>query len=412
MRARGYKSKPSEGSSLSDIDIEILDVQDHRDVNYYGPLCGRNAGFYEELGVRYLVTEDMKLPEPIKGEWLNLDSVLKGLLSRNEAKEIGEIQYHTFCGWVKSSVEALRAGREQQQQALALCGPAGCGKSFIQHLITDMFAGRSAKVEGYFNGKTNFNADLFKAEHLILEDEYVSTRITDRLKLGAALKSHCVGVTTAKLHAKGKDGLNIRPWWRISISLNDDPETMMILPPLDDHIADKLIILRASRSEFPMPFSTPDEKKIFRAQLVKEIPAFLYWLIHEYEIPENCADRHRYNVSFFHHPELKESLERLSPESHLLELIDSCFAKEFNESKLRLTAKEIENRLRVWDVRSAEKLLTFNNAMGTYLGRLAKKHPKRIISHKTEAQRLWEIQPPETSDKSKVECQGAIFPCF
>ncbi len=397
LRSRGYKSKTPEGFSLSEIDMQILDVQDHRDVSYHGPLCGRNAGFYDGNGCRFLVTEDMKLPEPVKSDWKILGQLLFGLLSKNEDKEIGTAQFHTFCGWVKSSVEALRGEREQQQQALAMCGPAGCGKSLIQHLITEMLAGRSAKAEKYFSGKTDFNADLFAAEHLILEDEHCSTRITDRLKLGASLKKHCVGVTTASLHAKGRTAINIRPWWRVSITLNDDPEAMMILPPLDAHTEDKIILLRASRSEFPMPVTSSDEKNAFRRQLSKDVPAFLHWLLHEYEIPEAFADKHRYNVATFHHPELKELLEKLSPESNLLELIDSCFAEDFGRVEIKLTAKKIEDRLRERDSRTAEKILTFNNAMGTYLGRLKKKQPKRISYTHTEKGGLWEIHPPSNS---------------
>ncbi len=401
LRSRGYRSKPPEGSALSEIDIQILDVQDHRDVSYHGPLCGRNAGFHDGNGCRFLVTEDMKLPGPVKGDWQVLEQVLRGLLCENEDRETGEAQFHTFCGWVKSTVEALREGREQQQQALAICGPAGCGKSLIQHLITEMLAGRSAKAERYFNGKTDFNADLFAAEHLILEDNHVSARITDRLKLGASLKEHCVGVTTASLHAKGRTAINIRPWWRVSITLNDDPEAMMILPPLDEHLADKIILLRASRSEFPMPVASSHEKHAFRSQLTKEIPAFIHWLLHEYEIPAAFADKHRYNVTTFHHPELKESLEKLSPESNLLELIDSCFAEEFGRVEIKLTAKKIEDRLRDRDHRAAEKILSFNNAMGTYLGRLSKKRRERIRYWRTNTGGLWEIIPPQTGTESE-----------
>lgn len=392
LRSRGHRSKP-EGTALSEVEIQIMDVQNHRDVNYHGPICGRNAGFREENGNRFLVTEDMKIPDPIKGDFSTLSDVLQGLLAKNETHDIGEAQLNTFYGWLKSSVHALRQGREQQQQALAICGPAGAGKSLIQHLITEMLAGRSAKAERYFNGKTDFNGDLFTAEHLILEDNHVSTRISDRLKLGSSLKEHCVGVTTASLHAKGQTAINIRPWWRVSITLNDDPEAMMILPPLDDHLADKIILLRASSSTFPMPVVTSDNRHAFRSQLTKDIPGFLYWLLNEYSVPDAYADRNRYNVATYHHPELKESLEGLSPESNLLGLIDDCFSEDFGRVLVKLTAKQIEDRLRERDGRATEKILSFSNAMGTYLGRLGKKHPHRIQHHRTNGGPVWEIRP-------------------
>jgi hypothetical protein len=407
LRARGLKYKIAEGASLSETDAAILDIQDHRDVVYHGPLCGRNAGLIEENGIRALVTEDMRLPEPAKGTWKTIEAVLRGLLVHGEDEQTGTAQIHTYYGWMKSSVEALRAGREQQQQALALCGPADCGKSLLQHILTDMLAGRSAKAERYFNGKTPFNADLFMAEHLILEDNHVSTRISDRQKLGACLKEHCVGVTTSSLHAKGRNAVNLRPWWRVSISLNDDPEAMMILPPLDDHLADKIILLRASRFDFPMPVSSTAEKAAFRRQLSVEIPAFLYWLIFEYEIPAAYADPRRYNVRWFHHPVLKESLESLSPEADLLELIDIVFGGEFRRMEIvRQASVDIEARLRSVNERRTEKILSFRNACGTYLGRLAKKRPERVSYHRTENDRLWIIHPPQNTNQYESGASG------
>lgn len=389
LRGRGLKNKADDGEPLSETDDMILDVQNHRDVSYHGPLCGRNAGPLFENGTRVLVTEDMKLPEPESGVWSTWKTVLEGLFLTSEEEEIGQAQLHTFYGWMKSSVEALRAGKEQQQQALAICGPRDCGKSFIQHLITDMLAGRSAKAERYLSGKTPFNADLCAAEHLILEDEHCSTKISDRIKLGASLKQHTVGVTTTSLHAKGRNAVNIRPWWRVTITLNDDPEAMMVLPPLDEHIADKIILLRASRFDFPMPVATNAERTAFRKQLVREIPAFLHFL-HQWNIPDEWADRRRYNVATFHHPILAETLEGLSPEADLLDLLDAVFADDLAvDETIEFTAKKIEDQLRAYDSRRCDKLFTFRNACGTYLGRLARKHPERIEANRTSTTRTW-----------------------
>jgi ABC-type antimicrobial peptide transport system ATPase subunit len=161
----------------------------------------------------------MRLPIPALGDWLNLRAIITGLLAETDIKGVGQDQVDTFHGWIKSSVEALRAGRQQQQQALAICGPPGCGKSLLQSIITDMLAGRACKAERYFSGKTPFNADLYTAEHLILEDEHCSTRIDQRMKLGAAIKQHTVSTNLTSLHPKGRTAVNLPGWWRISITL-------------------------------------------------------------------------------------------------------------------------------------------------------------------------------------------------
>src|SRR5204862_7823749 len=82
--------------------------------------------------------------------------------------------------WLKVAYEALRAGVWRPGPALALAGPRNCGKSLLQQLITLILGGRSAKPYRYMRGGTEFNADLFGAEHLCIEDEHCSTDIRSR----------------------------------------------------------------------------------------------------------------------------------------------------------------------------------------------------------------------------------------
>ena len=69
-----------------------------------------------------------------------------------------------------------------------LAGPRDCGKSLLQSLLTILFGGRSAKPYRYMTGETSFNADLFGAEHLVIEDEQPNTDIRARRNFGAQIK--------------------------------------------------------------------------------------------------------------------------------------------------------------------------------------------------------------------------------
>lgn len=394
LRARGLKNKADEGSTLSEVDAAILEVQDRRDISHYGPICGQNAGLLEVNGQRILVTEDMRLPEPVAGEWKNLEAVIHGLLMEGESPEIGERQVATFHGWVKSSVEALFDRKIQQQQALALCGPPQSGKSFLQTILTHILGGRGAKAERYFSGRTPFNADLYGAEHLILEDEHCSTRLEQRQKLGAAIKQHTVSTSLGSLHAKSRNAVNLPGWWRVSITLNDDPEAMMVLPPLDQHIKDKIILLRTSNFKWPMPMATTDERIRFHDLILSEIPAYLHWLLHEWKMPEEVSDPHRYNVATFHHPELAEALHCFSPEAELHELLGIAYAERIGHGLMtEASASEIEDQLRRAAPQRAERLFSFRNACGTYLGRLASLHSEHLEAKRDEKRRWWIIRP-------------------
>ncbi len=202
-----------------------------------------------------------------------------------------------------------------------------------------------------------------------------------------------MGTGVASLHAKGREAINLRPWWRISITLNNDPEAMLILPPLDQQISDKLIILRASPYQPLMPTTSPEHRAAYAAAISSELPAFSDWLINSFSIPDHLRCP-RYNIATFHHPELAASLRSLSPECDLMDLIDQIFFQGPRVSPIEKSAIEIEAALYSASPRRAEKILTFRNACGTYLGRLQKQPGSRVSYRRTQNDRFWVIQPP------------------
>lgn len=391
LRGAGYSTKPKDGELVSAADNVILQIQNHRDIQYAGKLCGRNMGFYDEGGTRYLVTEGFEMPVPVAGSWETIRAIIDGLLA-NQDPIHGTTQATIFHGWIQTALIALKSERIQSAQALALAGPAGCGKSLLQSLITVILGGRAAKAARYMQGGTEFNGELFEAEHLVLEDEFMSTKITDRLRLAASIKIATVGTRLQSCHRKSRQAVNLPAWWRVSITLNDDAEAMMVLPPLDEHVQDKITLLRGSRFDFPMPMGTTAEQEAAWEQLKAEVPAYSHWLLNEFQIPDRLADPRRYVIQTWHHPELKAQLESLSPESALLDMIDEAVFP-LNGPTWRGTAAELQ-RLLIADYRTesqAKKHLHWTNACGTYLGRLATKVPERVEESRTATRRDYVI---------------------
>jgi hypothetical protein len=110
----------------------------------------------------------------------------------------------------------------------------------------------------------------------MLEDEHASTSYAARRELASAIKN----ITANRIHAchgKYREIVNLAPWWRITISLNDQPERLLILPNLVEvDIGSKISLLRADRYDMPMASDTPEDRERFWNQLVSELPAFLY----------------------------------------------------------------------------------------------------------------------------------------
>jgi hypothetical protein len=242
------------------------------------------------------------------------------------------------------------------------------------------------------SGATEFNGELFGCEHLMIEDDIGSTDFRARRNFGTKIKEFTVNEVQS-CHAKNRQAISLKPFWRLSISLNDEPENLLILPPFDDSLQDKINLLKAHRKPMPMPTNTAEEKSRFWETLISELPAFLWHLTH-WEIPADLKSD-RFGITHYHHPELLAELERLTPENRLLEIIDIYFYTHEQKETWEGTAAELESALVNSPTVGSEsrRLLVWNTATGTYLGRLAKKCPDRVEAGRTSTERYWRIKP-------------------
>ena len=393
LRSRGYPAGKPQDALVSPAELVMLDIQNHSDVAYAGALAGRKAGFYDENGVRLLVTSSPEIMTHNAVRWTLLEKVLRNAIA-GPSEPWAEQQWIVFNGWMKIARETLIPGKFQPSQVVAFAGEVDSGKSLIQMLITMALGGRAAKAAMFLQGRTDFNSELFGAEHLMLEDEAASRSHEARSALAAAIKTIAVN-QIHQCHGKRRDIVNLCPRWWLTMSLNDEPERMMILPKLSSDIADKIILLRVIRHPMPAPTETADEKAAFWKQLINELPGYLHWLATEFQIPAEWVSN-RYGVKEFHHPQLVEALDELSEALVLLELIDQLkpwgeFASEWEGTATELRQELLkDDRTR----RDAQRLLDWTNATGQYLGELAKMKPHRVKNARTTSSRDWIIFAP------------------
>jgi hypothetical protein len=406
LRSYGLRHKAGEGELQSEINQKLNEIQYTQDVVYAGPLAGHFTGLIDCAGNRVLVTSSPKLIKPIKGEWTILKLVIENLLADEKYDQAAYLH-----AWLKIADEMLRAGRWRQGQALALAGPRNCGKSLLQNLITLILGGRVAKPYRYMSGETNFNADLFGAEHLMIEDEHSSTDIRSRRKFGANIKKFTVNQMQS-CHDKQRRAITLAPLWRLTISVNDEPEEMMVLPPMSasekDSLGDKMFLLRARKAEMPMPTENDQQQAAFWEKLVSELPAYLYDL-RELEIPSHlrCG---RFGIKTWQHPELLAALDALAPETQLLGLVDEALFTDREEAINGCLNVRTVSQRDPWKGTAealttflcthssfgyeARRLLNWPTACGAYLGRLASKRPDRVKKDRASDARGWIIFPP------------------
>ena len=390
LKASGLASDTKRGELISELDAALNDYQLESSVAYAGPLAGYSKGVIDQGGQRILITTSPKLIEPANGEFPLLTKLMENLFCDPDAD-----QRPSVLGWLKVAIESLRAGARRPGQAIAMAGPRDSGKSLWQNIVTEILGGRAAKPYRCMSGQTTFNADLFGAEHLMVEDECGSTDLRARREFGARIKDFTVNEVQS-CHAKNRQALSLRPFWRLSISLNDEPENLMILPPMDESLADKLMLLRTHRAEMPMPTDTNEARAAFWAALMAELPALVGHLL-RWQIPDELRC-HRFGVKTFQHPYLLDAIDTISPEFRLLALVDAVLFPDSNSNPaagpIVMTAEAIESRLTNSAMGfEARRLFSWPNACGTYLGRLANKRPERIEQNRNNRRREWCLRP-------------------
>jgi len=384
-----------------EIDWPLWRAQMERMVDYAGSLAGHRVGLFSDgSGRKSLVTDEAcgVWEKPAKGEPKFFKAFILELLP--------EGQHEYFLTWLALGLQSLRRGDFQPGQTVILAGPAQCGKSLLQNIITEILGGRSANPFRYMMELTQFNKDLIGSEHWQIEDPATTTDIRTRRQFGAKLKEATVN-RDMSVHAKGKDALlNLPLSRRVSISVNDESENLAIVPPLDPSIEDKVFLFHCARAEKCFdPFRTKggefNREKVW-ATILEEVPLIRAWLLAEFvRVPKHLRDD-RFGVKAWHHPTLKAELIALAPETRLLQLIDDGhFTGDGPHTTLKAKSSEIEKLLRKSEVAfEAEKVLRFIGACGSHLGRLVKSQPQRVSKHIKDGYALWEIKPPSSTTES------------
>jgi len=372
LRVRGFSTKSYDGYGASEADRFIHQIRFERSVNWAGELGGWPAGVHQVGGSKILITRGYRSIRPKRGPYPLIRNFLKTLLPSP--------QLSYFLGWLKGSLDSLDEGFPfRPGQLVAFCGPVNCGKSFAQTLVTEVLGGRKGDPTDYLLGNTAFTGDFFKAEHLAIEDRSLRDFSSARRRTFAANLKGLVVNSEQRIHPKGKEAFLLPVGTRITLSCNDAPAALAILPALDVDVADKVLYFLCEEGELPMR----NKKSMTRAEqyaaIIAELPAFL-WYLRQIEIPRSLRDKgNRFTVRAWHHETIVNSLDDLEPHQRLLQLLEVLELPWPSDGVKKGTAPQIEHWMRKVDVaRQLDRLLTYDNAMGVLLSKIAKDDDPRV----------------------------------
>jgi hypothetical protein len=389
LRSMGIRYRP-DTETTSPLDRALLAIQKRHKVDYAGPLAGYKAGVTEQNGMTILVTSTTKLIQPVEGDSSVINAILDGLLRERR------VYFDTYAKVTYEGLSlCLEKGKNTPGPVLVLAGPKHCGKSLLQyHVLTPLLGGKLARPYLFMSGQTSFNGELAGAGHHMLEDEVPAKDISARRKFGNYIKKAAAN-KGIESHGKQKDIKNLFPFTRLSVSVNDDEECLEVLPPMEDHLTDKLLILKCHKFQLPMPADTPAEQAALEAAIERARPAYIYWLLNVFQIPESIKEGGRGGFKVMQDPEILEKINGTAPELQLRELLEHLYmapvVEEGNKLKGRKwptspywlkmgSAQEVFITLTEKSLvdLAGRKTLPSIRTCGTYLSRLAEKYPEQF----------------------------------
>lgn len=333
-------------------------------VSYIGPVAGHKSGLHiaPDMETPFLVTIGPKIITGSAGDFPFIDAFLSELFVDGD-------QITAALGWLRQARKNLLSGKRRPLPAAALVGPRGGGKSLFIELARLILGGRVANAHKSLNGSDKFNIDTLGAELLAIDDDIASRDHRARVALAQGLKRQLFAASV-RVEGKFRDVLTMRPIHAVLLAVNSEPENMMVLPAIDDSLADKISLFQCASASL----DGLEDRDEIEARLNKELPAFIHFL-ERTSHPEHMCDR-RTGVAAWHHPAIIQKLKDMQIEECFRELIAQCHTVTSSIEEAGYwsgSAAELEQLLLADDrTRSgAKKALWYPSACGTYLGRLA-----------------------------------------
>ena len=383
LKLAGVRSKQEKGEFASPMDRALDHIQNNNQIDIAIPLSGYPSGRFVWDDRTVLVTRGCNPVTAVEGDWSTLRTWLCDLFGP-------EVLPH-HLGWWQWARKSVFGDTYLPGQVPIYIGPSGSGKSFLQGMTTKLLGGRSASPFAYMSGKTQHNRELFEADHLVIEDQFFDGSGKVRREFGTKLKELAVN-QVQRCRGMYLDGMNLRPKWRVSMSLNDEEENRNVLPPFEPSVTEKLMLIRTNEAKFPVDLSTTEGWAQWDAIVERELPALAYAIDH-FEIPESLRSA-RYGVKPWHDRGLMQEEKEHTPESVFLSCLAYDLPSVVDEQFWEGKAIDLERLLTGSEMPSASqfrKLLSWQHACGAYLGRLATSNPEIVTRRRVAGSTIWRI---------------------
>jgi hypothetical protein len=340
LRAAGLANEKRKGQRVSEVENALLFIQTNNRVHGVAPVLHEKAKVVEVNGSVVLNSSRIKPVEPAKEATADEFPFLSNFFSTflDDPDESHPTDF--LFAWMKRAYEAMHYGKLLQGQAVILVGPTGRGKSLFSNYILAKLLGGVATASDFLQARTAFNKELAENPVWSVDDTASATNAADHRKFTELLKAR-IANPFIEVQEKYMNSMRIPHCGRVVISLNEDVQSLAVVPALDVSNADKILGFRISpdhRPEFP-------DNRTLETTIDNELPFFAKWLL-DWSPPEHTAGSARYGVAHYVHPFILNAARDNGSRAPALEAIE-MFARVHRDAtgntKWKGTATELRS---------------------------------------------------------------------
>lgn len=373
----GLSSRP-DSNGISAVERAIVTVQDLQQVDSVVKSPATPPGVLYRNGERILNTLERYCIAPEEGSFKYIDSYLNSLLENEE-------QLLHLLAWMQYAYKSGLDLDMQPGQTLFLVGKTNTGKTLFSTVLLAGLLGSSMDAADFLTGRDDWSGPLLEHAVWTVDDVTALASSASSRHWNSMLKKM---VANRSFTVKEKYRRDVSTVWngRVVVTLNDDAQSLGVLPDLDISNQDKVMVLRCheERQEFPT-----DAAKQIRA----ELPAFAHWL-KNWTPPAHVISGGRYHVHGFLAPELEEEARQNSSSHAIFELLITYMDGMSMTEPLKGSATDIHGLLSETGSPVEAAMRQINpNMLGRHLGSLNVKFPELVERVRRTHSRGWVISP-------------------
>lgn len=387
----GLDGRIPKGGTYSEIDKALLEVQKFRRVDAALPFIHYRSGLVRIESRQFLNTSWAQCMQPAKisaGDWGTKFPWTARYISEYL---VDQTQLNAFLAWWKHVYSQGLVFKPRLGQALFFVGPQNCGKTLLTQKVVGASLGGAMDARSFLVEGNQFSGSCLEHPVMSVDD---STSVSDRkkyLQYSAMVKS-IVANPHIEYNQKFRAAGQIYWLGRILVSLNDDAQSLQMIPDLEQSLMDKIMLFKVGP---PQTFEFPDKYEL-ESTLKRELPWLLRWLL-DWEVPEENKGDARFGVTAYHHPDLHRQALESDHSSSFLDVL-GLFLDEYQVVHPEHTYWEGSVAQLLADMGNCERVTTvareFNTRqVGGYLRALSNREYgiERLTKKRRSFGHLWRV---------------------